>query len=242
MTTATLCHYDNNSEVKEQDSCAASVRCMGPYQVSESIWLTSVWLSDAPELFRVLNINKDISEGLHSSNMTFPFPEANAVRFTERHLQRRNEAGVVTSWAIRTSIAGPIIGLFAMDSFDHGDVGHCYRDNIQQTHNHVEDQSPRCADTIQAGTLNCGGLGYWISPEYAGKGIMSQVVSYGVNHLARKEFGYDRIHGEAWMENKGSQRVMENTGMRRTVGVPCFVPKFSAVRDIAHYIIDVATP
>ncbi|KAG0299212.1 hypothetical protein BGZ98_010254 [Dissophora globulifera] len=183
--------------------------------------MTPVWRTDAPELFRILNIDKRISEGLYSSNMTFPFPEAGAVSFTERHERQRIERGVVNSWAIRGSATGQIIGIFALGPFDHG-----------------EDIEP-CRSEAGEKMLRCGDLGYWISPEHEGKGIMTRVVVFALTKMARQEFGYDRVHSEAWVENAGSRRVMERAGMRPTVGVPCFVPKFNATKEIAHYIIDV---
>ncbi|KAF9198237.1 hypothetical protein BGZ49_001011 [Haplosporangium sp. Z 27] len=231
-------NQDDKSETKELEACPTSIRCMGPYQVSESIWLTPVWLSDASEIFRVLNIDRTISEGLYSAKVVYPFPEASAKSFAERHLQKRNETGIVTSWAIRPSIDGPMIGLFAMDEFDHGEMGPCFRNSTGQDQDKIDHREPEDSNARNLETLNCGGVGYWMSPEYSGKGIMSQVLSYGLNKLARSEFGYDRVHSEAWIENKASQRVMEHAGMRRTVGVPCFVPKFNVTKDIAHYIID----
>ncbi|KAF9987006.1 hypothetical protein BGZ65_005420 [Modicella reniformis] len=212
---------------KDQDAVLDCIRCMEPYRVSDSVWLTPIWRSDASELYRVLNIDKRISEGLYSSKMTFPFPEAGAGSFTQRHEKRRVESGVVTSWAIRTSASGLMIGLIALDPFDHGsDMAPCYRQEE--------------AEVCERRVLRCGELGYWLSPEYTGRGIMSQVLAFVLNKLAWQEFGYDRVHGEAWIENMGSRRVMENAGMEQTVGEPCFVPKFNAIKEIAHYLIDLA--
>jgi hypothetical protein len=96
------------------------------------------------------------------------------------------------------------------------------------------------AESLEGNAFHCGGIGYWLSPEHGGKGIMTEVVDYALRKLARQEFGYDRVHGEAWADNAGSRGVMERVGMRSAVGVPCFVPKFNATIDIAHYIFDTA--
>ncbi|KAI1316545.1 hypothetical protein EDD11_009884 [Mortierella claussenii] len=194
------------------------IRGIGPYQVDESIWLTPVYRSDTAELCRVLNINRCISEGLYSPKMVFPFPEAEAFSFTERHQQKRLKGRVVTSWAIRTQGDGPIIGLFALDPFDHGNLGPCTGDGGQE--------------------LKCGGLGYWISPEYAGQGIMTRVVQYGVRRMARDVFGFERVHGEAWVENQASRVVMERAGMMYSEGEPCYVAKFDEVKQVAFYTVD----
>ncbi len=131
---------------------------------------------------------------------------------------------------------GPIIGLFALDPFDHGDMGPCFRGKepaakSEPVHNPDDRKEGECV-------LSCGGLGYWLSPEHGGKGIMTEVVDFALTKMARQEFGYDRVHGEAWTDNVGSRRVMEKAGMRTAVGVPVFVPKFDTVKDIAHYIYD----
>jgi predicted acetyltransferase len=95
------------------------------------------------------------------------------------------------------------------------------------------------AEALEGDILHCGGLGYWLSPEHGGKGIMTKVVQFALTKMAKQEFGYGRVHGECWADNVGSRRVMEKTDvMRSAVGVPCFVPKFNAVKDVAHYIYD----
>ncbi|KAF9920349.1 hypothetical protein FBU30_009843 [Linnemannia zychae] len=76
-------------------------------------------------------------------------------------------------------------------------------------------------------------------PEYAGKGIMTAVVKYVIDHLAQQEFGYNRIHGECWSDNIGSARVMDRAGMERVIGLPIFVPKLNSIKDVTHYIIDI---
>ncbi|KAG0249899.1 hypothetical protein BG011_008840 [Mortierella polycephala] len=214
---------------------AVPVRCMKPYRVTKTIWLTPVFHSDAAEVFRVLNLDKSISEGLYSSRMTFPFPEECAKRFTERQLEYRTTSGVCRSWAIRSAPEGPMIGLFALDPFDHGNLGLCY----EKEHKDADVGGDQSEGSEQP--LVCGGMGYWISPEHTGRGIMGQVVTYALSQMARQEFGYDRVHGEAWVENIASRRVMERAGMHLTVGEPCYVAKFNATKDVAHYIYDVAS-
>ncbi|KAG0292794.1 hypothetical protein BGZ96_003683 [Linnemannia gamsii] len=222
---------------QQQEQYKPTIRCMGPYQVSPFLWLSPILLSDTTEVYRILNIDDSIHKGLHSDKMRFPFSEEGAQYFTARHLRKRTEDGVCRAWAIRIKVDGPMIGLFALDPFDHGDMGLCYcgkepvakAELLRGTRDGNEEKD----------VLSCGGLGYWLSPEHAGKGAMTEVVRFALTRMARQEFGYDRVHGEAWMDNVGSRRVMEKTGlMRPAVGVPCFVPKFDAIKDIAHYIYD----
>jgi len=244
---------------------------MGPYQVSPSLWLSPVVLSDTDEVYRILNIDESIHYGLYSSKMRFPFPREEAQQFTTRHLEKRTQSRVCGAWAIRGTVDGPMIGLFALDDFDHGDMGPCFRGgrgleeavatpiasaasitttttaatNTTSTTTTTTTMNMTTATTGTNGrggeTLKCGGFGYWMSPEHQGKGIMTEVVRFALTRMARQEFGYERIHGEAWTDNMGSRRVMERTGlMRPAVGVPVYVAKFGAVKDIAHYIYDTA--
>ncbi|KAF9273620.1 hypothetical protein BGZ68_001352 [Mortierella alpina] len=216
-----------------------SIQGMEPHQVADHIWLTPIWLSDAAEIFRVLNIDNSIALGLHAKSVVFPFPEAEAKSFADRHQQKRLRNGTCTTWAIRTHTDGPMIGLIAMDPFDHGDMGLCYQNKSTDADADSDGGVDNEASTTDKDLLTCGGFGYWISPEHAGKGIMTQVVVFALTRLARQNFNYDRMHGEAWTDNMASCRVMERAGMRRVPGLPCFVPKFNATKDIAHYVFDV---
>ncbi|KAG0311520.1 hypothetical protein BGZ97_011824 [Linnemannia gamsii] len=223
---------------QQQEQHEPTIRCMGPYQVTPSLWLSPVLLSDTAEVYRILNIDNSIHNGLHSAKMRFPFSEEAAQYFTARHLNKRTESGICREWAIRTEVDGPMIGLFALGPFDHGDMGPCYRGK-EPVAKPEPMQDTRDGNEEEEGILSCGSFGYWLSPEHTGKGAMTEVVRFALTRMAKQEFGYDRIHGEAWTDNMGSRRVMEKTGlMRPAVGVPVFVPKFDAVKDIAHYIYD----
>lgn len=214
-----------------------SIRGTGPFQVSPTIWLTPIVFADGVVQNRIFNINDSFHKGLYSAGVTFPFPMEASLGFVKRLEDKRVKEGVCYAWAIRTEVDGLMIGLLALDPFDHEDIEPCIRG---------KEPVARRAETIrntlvENGTdnvLSCGGFGYWLSPEHAGKGIMTEVVNFALTKMARQEFGYDRVHGEAWVDNLGSRRVMERVGMRPAVGVPVFVPKFDAVVDIAHYIFD----
>ncbi|KAG0315376.1 hypothetical protein BGZ97_008303 [Linnemannia gamsii] len=216
-----------------------SIRGIGPFQVSATIWLTPIVLSDAIEQNRVFNINDSFHKGLSSASVTFPFPIEASLGFTKRLEEKRVKEGVCYAWAIRTEVDGPMIGLLALDPFDHEDIKPCIRGKEPVARGPETTQNTdTLVGNVTENALSCGGLGYWLSPEHGGKGIMTEVVGFALSKLARQEFGYDRVHGEAWTDNMGSRRVMERVGMRPAVGVPVFVPKFDAVVDIAHYIFD----
>lgn len=200
---------------------------IGPFRVSDSIFLTVIETTDEEELYRVLNIDNTIANGLHSPKMVFPFPRDGATYFIKRQVALRINQGIVHNWAIRTSVDGPMIGLVYLDDFDHGDeLGPCFRDEGS-------------ASTDPTNVLRCGGFGYWLSPEWTGKGMMTSVIRYSLQHMARPLFGFERVHAEAWLENTASTRVMEKAGMRPTRGLPCFVAKFNATKEIAHFIRDI---
>jgi len=198
-----------------------------PFCISDSIFLTAIETTDEEELYRVLNIDSTIANGLYSPKMVFPFPRESATYFIQRQVSLRINQGIVHNWAIRTSVDGPMIGLVNLDDFDHGDdLRPCFRD---------EGASTKDPTNI----LRCGGFGYWLSPEWTGKGIMTRAIQYSLHHMARPLFGFERVHAEAWLENKASARVMEKAGMRPTRGLPCFVEKFNATKEIAHFIYDI---
>jgi [ribosomal protein S5]-alanine N-acetyltransferase len=67
--------------------------------------------------------------------------------------------------------------------------------------------------------INVWNLGFWIHPEYQGKGYMTESLT------AMLEFGFDRL-GATKIEarhaiwNKGSQRVLQKVGMKFTRYIP----------------------
>ena len=214
------------------------IRCLGPFQISPTIFLTPIYISDASEQYRILNINDSFFKGLYSDSMTFPFPKEEALRFSMYQEQERVQQGVCQTWAIRSTVDGPMIGLFSLDPQDHREMGPCYRGK-ELVLNADTTTTPTMKVNDDEALLNCGGVGYWLSPEYAGKGIMTGVLKFALTRLARQEFGYDRVHGECWTDNIGSSRVMERTGMQQVIGLPIFVPKFNATKDVAHFIHDI---
>ncbi|KAF9387572.1 hypothetical protein CPB97_002353 [Podila verticillata] len=42
--------------------------------------------------------------------------------------------------------------------------------------------------------MQCGVLGYWLSPEFSGKGVMTRAVAYALRQLAGSVFEYERVH------------------------------------------------
>ncbi|KAF9146243.1 hypothetical protein BG015_011644 [Linnemannia schmuckeri] len=220
---------------------APPIRCLGPFQISPTIYLTPIYISDAPEQHRILNLNDSFFKGLYSDSMIFPFPEGEALRFSTFQEEERAKQGVCQTWAIRTTVNGPMIGLFSLEPQDHREMGPCYLGkglvlNAMSTQRTDSNDKGEGGDDVP---LNCGGIGYWLSPEHAGKCIMTDVLKFALTHLARREFGYDRVHGESWSDNNGSTRVMERAGMLPVIGLPIFVPKFNATKDVAHFIYDI---
>ncbi|KAG0292790.1 hypothetical protein BGZ96_003679 [Linnemannia gamsii] len=214
-----------------------SIRGTGPFQVSPTIWLTPIVFADGVEQNRIFNINGSFHKGLYSAGVTFPFLMEASLGFVKRLEEKRVKEGVCYAWAIRTDVDGPMVGLLALDPFDHEDIEPCIRGKEPVTREAQAIRDTFLGNETES-VLSCGGFGYWLSPEHGGKGIMTEVVNYALTKMARQEFGYDRVHGKAWVDNLGSRRVMERVGMRPAVGVPVFVPKFDAVVDIAHYIFD----
>ncbi|KAF9574913.1 hypothetical protein EC968_004913 [Mortierella alpina] len=144
------------------DATTGAIQGMEPHQVADSIWLTPIWKSDSAEIFRVLNIDSSIAQGLYAASIVIPFPEDEARSFVERHHQKRLRNGICSTWAIRTRADGPMIGLIALDPFDHGDLGLCYRDKrIDADADADTDVNVNSEASSEDGDLlKCGRFGY----------------------------------------------------------------------------------
>jgi len=57
----------------------------------------------------------------------------------------------------------------------------------------------------------CGELGYWLSEEYWGKGIITEAIKR-ICEIAFKKFDIQRIFAEPFATNIGSRRVLEKSG------------------------------
>ncbi|KAF9394317.1 hypothetical protein CPC16_011711 [Podila verticillata] len=220
------------SSLQPDPSSFTPIRNVGPYKITKDICLTPFSASDAAELHRVLNINNAVSLGLYTASVTFPFPLEEAQNFISRQVAKRTERGFVDCWAIRSGEEGSVIGLLSLHAFGHETDGApaCYHASPLSDELDGEGDSKK--------PLRCGVLGYWLSPEFTGRGIMTRVVEYGLRHLARSAMGYERVHGKAWEDNVASCRVMERAGMMRAASVARFVPKFGEIKSSAHYILD----
>ncbi|KAG0084215.1 hypothetical protein BGZ92_010096 [Podila epicladia] len=214
------------------DPIPPPIRNMGPYKVAEDLYLSAFDPQDTPEMHRVLNINNTIALGMYSESLTFPQPLEEAQAFTQYLLAQRTECGFVDTWAIRPSPSGPVIGLLYLGDLDHEEDGLpiCYRPPSAGSN----------AGGEQGGNLmRCGVLGFWLSPEFAGKGVMTRVVTYALRELAGPVFSHERVHGMAWEENTPSNRVMERAGMVRSPSYPLYVPKFKVIKTCSHYTFDI---
>lgn len=57
-----------------------------------------------------------------------------------------------------------------------------------------------------------GELGYWLDPEYQGKGIVSKAVSVAIDQIGIKVFGLRTFVGLTFTGNYASRRVLEKNG------------------------------
>ncbi|KAF9327974.1 hypothetical protein BG006_008787 [Podila minutissima] len=214
----------------------SSIIPIRPYKVAEDIFLSPFTSSDTTELHRILNITNAISLGLYTASVTFPFPLENAEAFISHQLAKRSARGFADCWAIRRGegLESPVIGLLSLHAFDHEKEGvpACYRVPPPLSGRSGSDGDNKLP-------LRCGVLGYWLSPEYTGQGIMTQAVYYGLRQIARSALGYEHVHGRAWEDNVASCRVMERAGMRQVPSVARFVPKFGEIKSSAQYVLDV---
>ncbi|KAG0039907.1 hypothetical protein BGZ82_006164 [Podila clonocystis] len=60
--------------------------------------------------------------------------------------------------------------------------------------------------------LDGDGVGYWLSPEYQGQGIMAKALKLMLQEVSIKEVGKRKFNGRAHVGNWASRRTMEKAG------------------------------
>ncbi|KAF9107768.1 hypothetical protein BGX27_008615 [Mortierella sp. AM989] len=189
---------------------------MGPYLVSENPphYLSAVELSDIPEMIRVININKDIYNG--TASFEYPYTEAHAQARISRAIGYTTDLGYNTHWAMRTSQEGPLMGWV-----------HVYF-NPNTDELHPETGKP----------LKIAEIGYWVSPEYVGKGYAARSARFVTHEIMFKEFGCDIVRAEAYVDNKASRMIMERSGMICEIeATTAFIPKLQEERVVCCYAV-----
>ena len=88
----------------------------------------------------------------------------------------------------------------------------------------VDQESDRFLGVVTIRLRDGGSLGYWLSREARGNGVMSEAVR-AIVQWARTEHGIERLSITAHPENVASQRVAENAGFVRT-GITSHTPPF----------------
>ncbi|KAG0223987.1 hypothetical protein BGW42_005421 [Actinomortierella wolfii] len=212
MTSPSVAN-DHYQEQQSQDM--THIKHIGPYCVSQDppFYLTSVHLSDVPEMVRVLNINKDIYNG--TASFQFPYLEEHAIARIKRALGYHTSHGRNTHWAMRTSPDGPLMGWL---------------------HVFFEEPEEHEVHPISGRPLVVAEYGYWVSPEHTGKGHAVRAAQFFIEHIIAKETDVDILRAESYMENTASRKVMQRSGM--TLEKECsdvYISKLKQIRQIATY-------
>ncbi|KAG0078882.1 hypothetical protein BGZ92_001284 [Podila epicladia] len=192
-----------------------AIKAMGPYLVKENPphYLSAVEMSDVPEFTRIANINKDIYNG--SATFQFPFLEAHAQSRIKKSIANRTATGVNLLWAVRASPTGPMIGWV-----------HAYFRDANELEVHPKTGAP----------LKIAEIGYGVSPECTGKGYGGRSARFVVQEILFKEMGCDIVRGESYVENIGSRRILETSGMKCEVEEnTVFIPKLQQDRLTCWY-------
>lgn len=66
---------------------------------------------------------------------------------------------------------------------------------------------------ILHGSVSSGTIGYWVSEDFAGKGIVPTAVALAIDHLFT-EVGLHRVEIDIRPENQASLRVVQKLGLR----------------------------
>ncbi|KAF9435629.1 hypothetical protein BGZ76_005860 [Entomortierella beljakovae] len=193
-----------------------TAKSMGPYKVSEDPphYLSAVDFSDTEEMIRVINIDKSIFNG--TATFQFPYLKEHADARIARAVDHILNQGINTHWAMRTSPDGPLIGWV-----------HVY---------FLPDITEKHPETGK--TLKIAEIGYWVSPEYSGKGYASRSARFITHEVLFKEHGCDVVRADALLENKSSRKVMESYGMQCEVESRYqYIPKHKENRLVCGYAI-----
>ena len=99
-----------------------------------------------------------------------------------------------------------------------------WRGSDERTFAIVEHDSDRFLGVVTIRLRDGGSLGFWLSKEARGSGVMTEAVK-AVVRWARSEHGLERLYITAHPDNVASQRVAEKAGFVR-VGVTAHEPPF----------------
>ncbi|KAG0090916.1 hypothetical protein BGZ93_003891 [Podila epicladia] len=200
----------------QEHTATKDVKAMGPYLVSENPphYLSAVELADMPEMVRILNIDKEVYNG--TASFQYPYLESHARARIERAIGYHASKGINTHWAMRTSPQGPIMGW--IHTYFHEDTEHQI--------------SPRTG-----APLKVADIGYWVSPEYVGKGYAGRSARYVVQEILFKEFDCDVVKGEAYTSNIASRKILQASGMKPEFDFRMsFIPKLQQERETCGYV------
>ncbi|KAF9350684.1 hypothetical protein BGX26_011195 [Mortierella sp. AD094] len=203
-----------------------NAQCMGPYKVSKEgspdLYLSAVEFSDIPEMVRLLNINQDVYNG--SALFQYPYLESHARDRIQKAHDTIISTGVNTHWALRleSQSTSPLIG-WAHLHFEHYD----------ESKGHLPPIHPETGRQLKVAEI-----GYWLSPEQTGKGYAARMATFLVKEIVLKELDCDIVRAVSYVENMGSRKVAERSGMileldRKAI----LIPKLGVERDICTYAL-----
>ncbi|KAF9570923.1 hypothetical protein EC968_001172 [Mortierella alpina] len=205
---------EHNQDQEQPLFDRAKAKAMGPYLLCEDPphYLSAVGYEDIPEMVRVLNLDKNIYNG--TASFQYPYLESHAQARVSRAVGYTTSLGYNTHWAMRTSSDGLLMGWI-----------HAYMPpGVEEVH----------PETGRA--LKIGEIGYWVSPEYLGRGYASRSARFVVQEILFKEFNCDIVRAEAYTHNVGSRKVLEGAGMECEVEAKTvFIPKLQEERVICCY-------
>ncbi len=104
------------------------------------------------------------------------------------------------------------------------DVERQWEGSDERTFAIVEHQTDRFLGVVAIPLREGGSLGFWLSREARGRGVMTEAVKAAVD-WARGEHGIERLYITAHPDNVASQRVAQKAGFVR-VGITQHEPPF----------------
>jgi RimJ/RimL family protein N-acetyltransferase len=179
------------------------IKFKGPYELNlpkskttgEKFYLSALKLTDILQIVSLLEPTNINSIDIHKNTSSIPNPYkySDAVFFVNRCIIDYRKSLQCNMWAIR-NLKDDYIGGIGLHH-----IGEKY---------FIEDEQDKKL------FINAYEIGYYLSSEYRGLGIVSSAVNFVCNNIAFKELNLDYVLALTFVDNEKSQNVLKRCGFK----------------------------
>ncbi|CAB4423630.1 unnamed protein product [Rhizophagus irregularis] len=184
---------------------------------NREIHLSALKLTDIPQIVSLLGPTNINSIDIHENTFTLPNPYtlSNTERFVNKCIVEYTKTLQCNKWAIRNS----------NDEF----IGCIGLLQIKEKYIIEDDQDKKLFNESYE-------IGYYISSEYRGLGIVSAAANFICNEIAFKELHLDYIIGMTFVNNEQSHNVLKRCGFKLVKLLKGVIKKGDEMRDVYLFI------